>query len=111
MPAKNMPTHACFNPRSRGGSDQLSCGRCRITHVSIHAPAGGATPGPWPRPLRPGGFNPRSRGGSDPVPRRTGALPLGFQSTLPRGERLSYVVYLSLHTPFQSTLPRGERHC
>ena len=32
-----------------------------------------------------------------------------FQSTLPRGERPSFLHDVGLFTPFQSTLPRGER--
>ena len=34
---------------------------------------------------------------------------MGFQSTLPRGERLAYHLLLILFLLFQSTLPRGER--
>ena len=54
-----------FNPRSREGSDDGSGRDAEIIHISIHAPARGATHG-----------------------QRTPALlvPL-FQSTLPRGER------------------------
>ena len=33
-----------------------------------------------------------------------------FQSTLPRGERLSFEAYADDYALFQSTLPRGERH-
>ena len=33
-----------------------------------------------------------------------------FQSTLPRGERLSLTTSFTLIMQFQSTLPRGERH-
>ena len=55
--------------------------------ISIHAPAWGATiirarPGPWSG---------------------------GFQSTLPRGERLRQHPTIRPIQPFQSTLPRGER--
>ena len=54
----------CFNPRSRGGSDDKDTWAGYPFDVSIHAPAGGATPMP-------------------------GRLLTGkvFQSTLPRGER------------------------
>ena len=56
-------------------------------HVSIHAPARGATPRPSPCGGR-GSFNPRSRTGSDN--RDNGFNPDNsrlFQSTLPHGER------------------------
>ena len=33
-----------FNPRARGGRDLLASGTPSISRVSIHAPAGGATP-------------------------------------------------------------------
>ena len=39
-------TKICFNPRSRGGSDTVTGpGPAFRRLVSIHAPAGGATPG------------------------------------------------------------------
>ena len=55
--------------------------------VSIHAPAWGATAYAKPN-----------------------ALLEQFQSTLPRGERLSISVHYLTFMKFQSTLPRGERH-
>ena len=99
----------CFNPRSRAGSDQevvvtappvqlfqstLPRGerppqgwvQHRHPHVSIHAPARGAT-----SPLPPRFKEER------------------FQSTLPRGERLPTCCACSILLGFQSTLPRGER--
>ena len=96
-----------FNPRSREGSDGRRAQSGTKCHVSIHAPARGATS--VSRPF---------------VPLR------GFQSTLPRGERqllnfLKALLEVSIHAPargatnprseerlttkFQSTLPRGER--
>ena len=54
-------------------------------------------------------FNPRSHEGSDGRSGTVRTVPEGFQSTLPRGERLNcggVVVSMML---FQSTLPRGER--
>jgi len=57
---------ACFNPRSRGGSD---------AHC-LAAAAGGQS------------FNPRSRGGSDMCKMSIRVVMRLFQSTLPRGERL-----------------------
>ena len=76
----------CFNPRSRGGSDRPSLGLNRVLNVSIHAPAGGAT---------------RSC--------QHGRREAPFQSTLPRGERLSKDGFSGALYRFQSTLPRGER--
>ena len=76
-----------FNPRSRVGSDTRRRAR-RVGHrrVSIHAPAWGAT-----------------HTGT------AGECPNGFQSTLPRGERLLMGMDCCYITEFQSTLPRGER--
>ena len=98
-----------FNPRSREGSDFAiqSFGK------------------------KEGDFNPRSREGSDVMILAIGIALCGFQSTLPRGERLSITNEsidfwcISIHAPargatyvtipdteeaeFQSTLPRGER--
>ena len=76
-------------------------------------------------------FNPRSRVGSDIGQHRTIIMRQVFQSTLPRGERLTMTfdltpeTFISIHAPawgatpvgvvaikterFQSTLPRGER--
>ena len=56
-----------------------------------------------------GHFNPRSREGSDLKFLISITLFLIFQSTLPRGERLSCLFALMDVSPFQSTLPRGER--
>ena len=55
------------------------------------------------------GFNPRSREGND-----TGRFcdlqsDSGFQSTFPRGERLTVGCYVWHIIWFQSTFPRGER--
>ena len=77
--------------------------------VSIHAPAGGATPCARRRRARCDGFNPRSRGGSDQVTDCMAREAPSFQSTLPRGERLSNSERSSAREVFQSTLPRGER--
>ena len=76
-----------FNPRSREGSDlKLYRDMPDCNH-----------------------FNPRSREGSDRsrVCRKLSAS--GFQSTLPRGERLKVTDVRVERLQFQSTLPRGER--
>ena len=100
-------------------------------HVSIHAPARGATfaglsrlPGIScfnPR-SRTGSdrrailcrtlhhrFNPRSRTGSDISVRRKAGSREAFQSTLPHGERRRPVYRSDRQERFQSTLPHGER--
>ena len=144
----------CFNPRSREGSDKsgrntngrmtkfqstLPRGERRLSpahidgplHVSIHAPARGATedvrmicqrPFVFQSTLPRGErhdftpvfsnlscFNPRSREGSDEaqlVKIKDYEL---FQSTLPRGERRCWRWKCADFYWFQSTLPRGER--
>ena len=75
-----------FNPRSREGSDDVLLDFLAEFRISIHAPAKGATNVQWPEP---------------PFP--------GFQSTLPRRERLHAVDSVSVYLQFQSTLPRRER--
>ncbi len=100
--------------------------------VSIHAPAGGATPLWMGRPDLVTGFNPRTRGGCDVsslIPFSPSSM---FQSTHPRGVRLrmrrwmrcssasfnprtrggcdqGYETVLRLKNWFQSTHPRGVR--
>ena len=77
-----------FNPRSREGSDTVEVYQEMKDIISIHAPARGATIGfaclqhclPY--------FNPRSREGSDYKVLLVDLDSQGFQSTLPRGERL-----------------------
>ena len=63
---------ACFDPRSRTGSDiRLDQNAERAPGVSIRAPARGATrPPPWSRICH-ASFDPRSRTGSDIAAART----------------------------------------
>ena len=141
-----------FNPRARGGRDIPSLIPLPVDHlfqstrprgarlcpctiavirdrapVSIHAPAGGATPSmsihandtafqsTRPRGARPGGsaqaldlgdrFNPRARGGRDARDRAHATRTTRFQSTRPRGARptqnqaLSLLPSVSIHAP------------
>ena len=76
-----------FNPRSREGSDTHDAMILGPFCVSIHAPARGATvlAGRGARPIR--RFNPRSREGSDLLKKLHAIADAQFQSTLPRGER------------------------
>ena len=85
-----------FNPRSRTGSDPnlLIC-PLRVTKISIHAPARGAT--------------------------RTGNVPgtdRGFQSTLPHGERPCAALFtpfssdrISIHAPARGATLMQCTHC
>ena len=77
--------------------------------ISIHAPAWGATIPVPPRSRRSSNFNPRTRVGCDP--RKTPARqPLHkFQSTHPRGVRLTVSLSFANASEFQSTHPRGVR--
>ena len=71
-----------FNPRSREGSDRLRITSIWLYSISIHAPARGAT-----------------------ISVHDPTAVCGFQSTLPRGERLTFVsflyfmVHISIHAP------------
>ena len=97
-----------FNPRSRVGSDCRLTLPERLSRISIHAPAWGATDlinacnvadtfqSTLPRGERPATF-PADTANDE------------FQSTLPRGERQQLARYKDWHDVFQSTLPRGER--
>ena len=75
-----------FNPRSREGSDHVIGFLDKLMRISIHAPAKGATTCP-----------------------RLHARVIGFQSTLPRRERLLTIRHSDRSCQFQSTLPRRER--
>ena len=79
-------SHRYFNPRSHEGSDFGKPIELAKRAISIHAPTKGAT-------------------------KNIAMLPMlqGFQSTLPRRERLSESVILCAEHIFQSTLPRRER--
>ena len=80
-----------------------------IALVSIHAPARGAT-SVFPTTTNGlSSFNPRSRTGSDQATWSLTAEVLGFQSTLPHGERLIALSTIIAIIGFQSTLPHGER--
>ena len=98
-----------FNPRSREGSDGRNCGLPCFTHISIHAPARGATSFGSCYFNQYLDFNPRSREGSDSGIAMEMSYSTTFQSTLPRGERLYTIIEINKQGGFQSTLPRGER--
>ena len=79
----------CFNPRARVGRDVGVDQQQRVVGVSIHAPAWGATSHMCRPSTCRSGFNPRARVGRDikagTIRDRAGK----FQSTRPRGARLS----------------------
>ena len=84
---REIQTPRSFNPRARGGRDQVNNNnKSRYEHVSIHAPAGGATDGMTGR-----------------------NFVLKFQSTRPRGARQTSIPCVGNYLLFQSTRPRGAR--
>ena len=98
-----------FNSRSREGSDGATDVLYLVAHVSIHAPARGATIRDTAFSKSITGFNSRSREGSDYTGESYLRSSTQFQFTLPRGERPVGKRALSIAVKFQFTLPRGER--
>ena len=121
-----------FNPRAREGRDVRAGDVFCRGHVSIHAPARGATLFSFFSSLGRICFNPRAREGRDLFgePRRAwldgvsihaparGATGVSrilcanigmFQSTRPRGARHNSLHARRGHSMFQSTRPRGAR--
>jgi hypothetical protein len=82
----------CFNPRTRGGCDlrRLLCSQ-HCPHVSIHAPAGGATDQIEILNPNDSSFNPRTRGGCDRACQSGRIKENAFQSTHPRGVRPTWL--------------------
>ena len=83
-------------------------------HVSIHAPAKGATRSTWGAPAGGGGFNPRTREGCDSVVSVTLTADSVFQSTHPRrvrrrgGKRSLGVREVSIHAPAKGATSRRQ---
>ena len=77
--------------------------------VSIHAPARGATRLTRTRLLSSGSFNPRARAGRDTCTLVSCRHEHEFQSTRPRGARLCFSGRHLDECRFQSTRPRGAR--
>ena len=125
-------TILCFNPRARMGRDAQALGGAVREHVSIHAPAWGATwlermgaePPTKFQSTRPHGarravshadspscsFNPRARMGRDHVIARRCIVLYLFQSTRPHGARPTLSMAPVAVFVFQSTRPHGARH-
>ena len=132
MRAEEQNAFRDFNPRSREGSDTGEQPKARISNISIHAPAKGATTSPctvW-RVTYISIHAPAKGATARLSARRTQRS--RFQSTLPRRERLKQIATyikndtISIHAPvkgatieimcsrsmmpiFQSTPPRRER--
>ena len=124
-----MQTRSYFNPRARVGRDDDVARLGRVHHISIHAPAWGATASSRstaasrqfqstrPRGARPCGrtslardsdFNPRARVGRDTTSRccePTGEISIHAPAWGATAGSLRY----SLRVIFQSTRPRGAR--
>ena len=97
-----------FNPRSHERSDETYKTLYISDLISIHAPTRGATV--FRRAERNScriSIHAPTRGATILCNHR--GLVFGFQSTLPREERLSFPCNISFHLIFQSTLPREER--
>ncbi len=129
---------SCFNPRPRAGGDATQfLNLSRLTGVSIHAPARGATSG-LPGACGPAsvsihapargatdlsqhgdrrdlGFNPRPRAGGDDDWASAGEGGTAFQSTPPRGGRLGQQIRIidlfavSIHAPARGATRWGWR--
>ena len=104
----NLLSESCFNPRSHVGSDARPPGHAAQREGFNPRSHVGSDDTSSFRRSAILSFNPRSHVGSDPS--QTSCEPKGqFQSTLPRGERLSKGMEIYDLKQFQSTLPRGER--
>ena len=100
-----------FNPRARVGRDRLLIQRTpAFRQVSIHAPAWGATSIHKSLSTTTSRFNPRARAGRDTSFWLDFTQSSAFQSTRPRGARLSATFPSGTMAMFQSTRPRGARH-
>ena len=82
----------CFNPRSRGGSDDLRLSRGFTVTGFNPRSRGGSDPSQPNRWLFYVCFNPRSRGGSDVKINNHVSCVRVFQSTLPWWERRLWLV-------------------
>ena len=98
-----------FNPRSLVGNDVLRRAACPLLFYFNPRSLVGNDGNQNIRRNQNGNFNPRSLVGNDS--RGSACLiPFSrFQSTFPRGERLSRVEDAAERVGFQSTFPRGER--
>ena len=102
------PAAGSFNPRAREGRDTLALTVPSDTHVSIHAPARGATTCAKGRRTNALSFNPRAREGRDtPPPVLCGIFGVSIHAPA-RGATAPFRAALN-GRKFQSTRPRGAR--
>ena len=98
----------CFNPRARAGRDGVLRVLMLVVHVSIHAPARGATePGERYHPVPTVSIHAPARGATQV--HNAISVYFKFQSTRPRGARPASEAGLDRILKFQSTRPRGAR--
>ncbi|AVT81264.1 hypothetical protein RPYSC3_24030 [Rhodopseudomonas palustris] len=125
-------TMICFDPRSRAGSDARRTDRplqayafrstlprgerpvsavelAPLPHVSIHAPARGATNTPTITAGSTSRFDPRSRAGSDGTVGHIRSRSGRFDPRSRAGSDVGIRGHLASPNLFRSTLPRGER--
>ena len=102
--------------RPRGARQGVPLSDAAATHVSIHAPAWGATLAEITRPDGSTGFNPRARVGRDGIASWLADECLKFQSTRPRGARRAgpasrqRSLSVSIHAPaWGATTPCAAR--
>ena len=103
-PSERISIHAPTRGATQGIAEE-----CKYSGISIHAPTRGATFMPMLKNYLDKDFNPRSHEGSDDYANIDQGGDPTFQSTLPRGERLTTNAWFIFIFLFQSTLPRGER--
>ena len=101
--------HVSIHAPARGATDRGQ-GCASAEDVSIHAPARGATVTALTPRFRFHGFNPRAREGRDVRYNYSRDADWKFQSTRPRGARLHSRQADYRCGQFQSTRPRGARH-
>jgi len=102
---------ACFNPRSRGGSDwDRICASDKAQEFQSTLPRGERRRARMKIRLAEA-FQSTLPRGERLMPHRSRRRKTLFQSTLPRGERRGALAPPGSGPLFQSTLPRGERPC
>ena len=101
--------HGFQSTRPRGARHHYRRFFFDVQHVSIHAPAWGATHRDEFGKVLLTGFNPRARVGRDISQWRFEYCVLQFQSTRPRGARRASSSRAPSAVSFQSTRPRGAR--
>ncbi len=106
---------AGFNPRARGGRDMAMGPQEGAMHVSIHAPAGGATlPSPGAHLIL-YSFNPRARGGRDQPQGMTQGVTISVSIHAPAGGATRHrssrtqLRRVSIHAPAGGATPPGSR--